>query len=110
MHLIGAPPRPYSAENLNQQYTCGCIIPLDLYIPRKIDSVSTWVLDSSILLLYIPLKTTPAAVLLVYVIGRFPVVFGINSTSSAVLEGSKIARGIAECYFPSNGQDCTVSL
>ena len=37
----------------------------------------------------------------VYVIGRFPVVFGINSTSSEVFEGSKIARGVAECYFPS---------
>ena len=37
----------------------------------------------------------------VYVIGRFPVVFGINSASSAVFEGSKIARGVAECYFPS---------
>ena len=39
--------------------------------------------------------------ILVYVIGRFPVVFGINSASSAVFEGSKIARGVAECYFPS---------
>ena len=36
----------------------------------------------------------------VYVIGRFPVVFGINSASSAVFEGSKIARSVAECYFP----------
>ena len=37
----------------------------------------------------------------VYVIGRFPVVFGINtcSASSEVLGESKI--GVAECYFPS---------
>ena len=40
-------------------------------------------------------------VVYVYVIDRFPVVFGINSASSAVFEGSKIARGVAECYFPS---------
>ena len=36
-----------------------------------------------------------------YVIGWFPVVFWIHSASSAVLEGSKIVRGVGECYFPS---------